>query len=43
MYDVDFVKGYNIFQYLFGIQLSSMLAKSWKLSTMQKKKKKLIT
>ena len=36
MYDVDVVKGYNIYQYLFGIQLFCILAKCWKLSKMQK-------
>ena len=36
MYVADFVKGYNIYQYLFGIQLYSVLAKCWKLSKMQK-------
>ena len=25
IYDVDFVKGYNIYQYIFGIQLCSIL------------------
>ena len=30
------VKGYNICQYLFGIQLCSKLPKCWKLSKMQK-------
>ena len=35
--DVDFVNGYmsNIYQYRFGIQVCSTLAKSWKLSKKQ--------
>ena len=32
--DVDFIKGYNIYQYLFGIHLCSVQAKCWKLSKM---------
>ena len=36
IYDVDFVKGYDIFQYHSGFQLCSMLDKSWKLPQMQK-------
>ena len=35
-YDVAFAKGNNIYQYLFGIQLCSILVKCWKLSKMQK-------
>ena len=35
--DIDFVKGYNMYQYLFDIQLCSiLLAKCWKLSTIKK-------
>ena len=36
IYNVVFVKGYNIYQYLFGIQLCSMLAKCGKLSNCRK-------
>ena len=32
IYDADFVEGYDIYQYIFGIQLCSTLAKCWKLS-----------
>ena len=36
-YDVDVVKGYNIYQYIFfGIQLCSIIAKCWKLSKYRK-------
>ena len=36
IYDVDFIKGYNIYQYRFGIHLCFIQAKCWKLSKMQK-------